>query len=141
MRNCSIQGIGILAAAIVAIEAHPHPAALSRTGTALSTLECVASYAPNFPQRLKDLILSAREDDAALEALNELLPAADPLYRALLGTTQAVDLVRGGVKVNALPERVDAVVNHRIAEQRCVFWVGCNNEGCVWELTLPQLGP
>ncbi len=40
--------------------------------------------------------------------------------KALLGTTQAVDLVVGGVKVNALPERVEAVVNHRIGEASSV---------------------
>ena len=37
-------------------------------------------------------------------------------------TTQAIDLVQGGVKANALPlpEEAWAVVNHRIATQRSV---------------------
>jgi len=39
----------------------------------------------------------------------------------LIGTTQAIDLVRGGVKTNALPEEAWAVVNYRIATQRSVF--------------------
>lgn len=30
-------------------------------------------------------------------------------------TSQAVDIVSGGVKINALPERVSAIVNHRVA--------------------------
>ena len=29
-------------------------------------------------------------------------------------TTQAVDLISGGVKINALPEQASAVINHRI---------------------------
>ena len=45
----------------------------------------------------------------------------DPLMmKAILSTTQAVDLIEGGVKVNALPERTSAVVNHRIAAERWV---------------------
>jgi Gly-Xaa carboxypeptidase len=48
----------------------------------------------------------------------------DPSYRALIGTTQAIDLVQGGVKTNALPEEAWAVVNHRIATQRYVFAYG-----------------
>ncbi|KAJ2977815.1 hypothetical protein NUW54_g11373 [Trametes sanguinea] len=43
-----------------------------------------------------------------------------PRFEAVLRTTQAVDLVQGGVKVNALPEKVSAVVNHRIAEHSSV---------------------
>jgi len=35
-------------------------------------------------------------------------------------TTQAIDLVQGGVKANALPEEAWAVVNHRIATQSSV---------------------
>ena len=45
----------------------------------------------------------------------------DPIYSALIGTTQAIDLVQGGVKSNALPEEAWAVINHRIATQRSVF--------------------
>jgi Gly-Xaa carboxypeptidase len=44
----------------------------------------------------------------------------DPFYNALIGTTQAIDLVQGGVKSNALPEEAWAVINHRIATQRSV---------------------
>jgi len=39
----------------------------------------------------------------------------DSALRSLAATTQAIDIIRGGVKVNALPERAWAVVNHRIA--------------------------
>jgi Gly-Xaa carboxypeptidase len=36
------------------------------------------------------------------------------VWRALVGTTTAVDMIQGGVKSNALPEQAWAVVNHRI---------------------------
>lgn len=35
--------------------------------------------------------------------------------RLVLKTTQAVDVIEGGVKVNALPESAHAIINHRIA--------------------------
>ena len=40
--------------------------------------------------------------------------------KALVTTTQAVDIIRGGAKVNALPELVTAVVNHRISFEHSV---------------------
>ena len=39
-------------------------------------------------------------------------------FKSLAGTTQAIDLIGGGVKSNALPEQAWAVVNHRIATDR-----------------------
>lgn len=45
---------------------------------------------------------------------------ADNVYRSLIGTTQAITLTQGGVKSNALPEQAWAVINHRIATERCV---------------------
>jgi Gly-Xaa carboxypeptidase len=58
--------------------------------------------------------------------------------RALIGTTQAIDLVQGGVKSNALPEEAWAVVNHRIATQRSVF---CNNisSSTLYSFIVPML--
>ena len=43
-----------------------------------------------------------------------VLRALSPLDRTFFQTTQAVDLIHGGVKINALPEQVVAAVNHRI---------------------------
>ncbi|EEB86907.1 hypothetical protein MPER_15977, partial [Moniliophthora perniciosa FA553] len=41
-----------------------------------------------------------------------------PFFDVLLKTTQAVDIIQGGVKVNALPELASVIINHRIAEHR-----------------------
>jgi carboxypeptidase PM20D1 len=38
----------------------------------------------------------------------------DHVSRALLGTSQAVTMVQGGVKANVLPERACATVNYRL---------------------------
>ncbi|THU92711.1 hypothetical protein K435DRAFT_840504 [Dendrothele bispora CBS 962.96] len=36
------------------------------------------------------------------------------LWKSMSGTTQAIDVINGGVKSNALPEQAFAVINHRI---------------------------
>lgn len=60
-------------------------------------------------------------DDRALKRLDEQLSRSGQAaeYQASVATTQAVDIIRGGVKVNALPESAYAVMNHRIMERRC----------------------
>ena len=86
----------------------------------LELLECVAEYGA-IPDSVRYLIQDAQTDDHALKELANLLPGLDPVFEALLSTTQAVTLVNGGVKVNALLEVAEAVINHRIAEDRYGF--------------------
>ena len=52
---------------------------------------------------------SSHSDTLAIEAAK-----AGPSIKYLMQTSIAVDTIVGGVKVNALPERVTADVNHRI---------------------------
>ena len=114
------QAIGILASAIVELEAHPHEAKLRRSGTLFEEVQCAAEYGPDVPAHIKQLANAAIEDDSALERLTSAILDWNPAFVAQLGATQAVDVISGGVKVNALPETASAVVNHRIAEHRCV---------------------
>lgn len=48
-------------------------------------------------------------------ARQHVLDVLSPAVRLMLKTTQAADIVQGGVKVNALPESAYAIMNHRIA--------------------------
>lgn len=116
-----IQSIGILALLIVAIEKNPHPTSFPRSGTSFADAQCAATYGPQYPSTLRRLARLALTDDKALEEFKAGLLAAHPIYSAVFRTTQAADVVRGGVKVNALPEGAEVIVNHRIAEHRCVF--------------------
>ncbi|KAJ7216742.1 hypothetical protein B0H12DRAFT_342835 [Mycena haematopus] len=97
--------IGILAALIVHLEAHAPVLTLELDTPVFDMASCLAAHAPDIPPKLK----------RAGEMLVE-----DPMTPALLGTTQAVDLISGGVKSNALPEQAVALVNHRIATQSSV---------------------
>jgi len=113
------QSIGILSNIITEIEEHPHETTLPRDGTTFSMIQCLTKYSPQTPQSLKDLVKKALYNDEALELVKEEFIKFQPWASSLLGTTQAVDLISGGVKVNALPEIAYAVVNHRIAQDRC----------------------
>ncbi|WFD26921.1 Gly-Xaa carboxypeptidase [Malassezia nana] len=49
------------------------------------------------------------------KARAQVLAILSPEGRSFFQTTQAADVFHGGIKVNALPERGEAYVNHRIA--------------------------
>ncbi|KAF8141978.1 hypothetical protein EV363DRAFT_1425979 [Boletus edulis] len=109
-------GIGILADLITELEAHPHEPELARGRTYYQGLECRAKYDTSFPASMKKLVQQSQTSDAKLRELQDVLIDFDPMFYAMSGTTQAIDLIGGGVKVNALPEAVWAVANYRIAD-------------------------
>ena len=120
--NTFPQSIGILSRLLVEYEANPIEPHLERGTPIYSTIQCVGQYGKNLPARLRALVKTSVQSDRALRKLEAEL-IKDPIYGALIGTTQAIDLVQGGVKANALPEEAWALVNHRIATQRSVFCI------------------
>lgn len=110
--------IGILSEVITLIEAKQYPTRLYEENPYFTQLQCGAAYSPEFDHKLKKLlserlhshyVCAAKPDLLAIEAAKQ---GADIKY--LLQTSQAVDIISGGVKINALPERAQAMVNHRI---------------------------
>lgn len=77
------------------------------------TLQCYAAYGPSLPSSLRHTIKRSTHSKKALKKLGKVL-IEDKGWKALLGTTQAIDVITGGVKSNALPEQAWAIVNHRI---------------------------
>jgi carboxypeptidase PM20D1 len=97
--------IGILAAAVARLEAHPAPGRLE--GATRRMFEVLGPEMPLGPRfALANLWLFGW--------LVERQLAATPSTNALLRTTTAVTLVEGGVKENVLPTRARAVVHFRI---------------------------
>ena len=82
---------------------------------------CLATHRLSVPLRTPHALKRAtgtNDDVTPRHAKSPFLaPDTDPSgqFHALVGTTQASDLVRGGVKANALLESAWAIVNHRIA--------------------------
>jgi carboxypeptidase PM20D1 len=97
--------IGILARAIERLEDQPFPAHLD--GVAWQTLEALGPEFP-FGTRL------ALANTWLFGPLVERQLAASPPMNALLRTTAAVTLARGGVRDNVLPRSARAIVNVRV---------------------------
>ena len=108
-------GIGVTAELITKIEANPYEPRLYSENPFLGFLKCGAAHSPEFPSKLKKLLPSHKgassyiEDKLALEAAK-----AGDAVKYLFTTSLAPDVISGGVKNNALPERTRVLVNHRI---------------------------
>ncbi|KAG1880394.1 hypothetical protein C8R48DRAFT_683828 [Suillus tomentosus] len=111
--------IGMLAELLVQYEKNPFETHLTRGSPTYRNAQCMAQYAPGVSSSLKEHMLHAEHCDEALRAAEEEL-FKDRTFMSLVGTTQAIDLVDGGVKVNALPEQAWAIVNHRISTESSI---------------------
>lgn len=140
--------IGILSELIYLIESTQYPTRLYDENPYFTQLQCGAAYSPDFDPKLKKLLdqrlvesgsgvegnghtCAKKSDTLAWEAAKQ-----GPEIKYLLQTSQAVDIISGGVKVNALPERAQAIVNHRVngsclnfltsllfaSHSRCFLW-------------------
>ncbi|KAF8582795.1 carboxypeptidase S [Ramaria rubella] len=112
--------IGILSSLLVVLESNPLVPHIGRTQPTYSTLQCLAAHAPDMPKHLRKDILRSKKSNKALRRVEEYIFPRDISTKALVSTTQAIDLISGGVKTNALPEQAAAVVNHRIATDSSV---------------------
>jgi len=61
------------------------------------TLVCMATHSANVKKELRQAILDSATSDKALEAVASMI-FEDPETRSLVGTTRAIDIIRGGVK-------------------------------------------
>jgi Gly-Xaa carboxypeptidase len=93
------ESVGLLSQAINQLEAHPYTPHLTASSPYLKYLTCLADYSPKLPGSLRKMIKDPKKWGKLARELSK-----DVKERAFLGTTQAVDLISGGVKVNALPE-------------------------------------
>nr|CDI56321.1 probable CPS1-Gly-X carboxypeptidase YSCS precursor [Melanopsichium pennsylvanicum 4] len=131
--------IGFLSQLITAIEAHPYSPTIQILGKkhdevnpALQYLQCTRD-APKADMKLTKALkklqklqnkvvagcgagkLGRKWLKKKLEAqVDKALSLMSREQRFGFQTTQAVDLISGGVKINALPEQASAVINHRI---------------------------
>ncbi|KAJ6111962.1 hypothetical protein N7523_008023 [Penicillium sp. IBT 18751x] len=106
-------GIGIMAEILYELERQElFSPRLDPSHPSHGMLECQARYSPSHVEPwLADKLA---EGDA--KALGEAVASSrGPAVRYTLQTSQAADLIRGGVKTNALPEKISAVVNYRVA--------------------------
>lgn len=130
------QSIGILAQLLVKVEANPFKPHLVcpnfrplnvyrlsqqvRGSPMYKFAQCLAVHSPGLPKRLRKDILRSEYSDKALRIAEKQL-LTNTGFKVRVSTTQAIDMIQGGVKVNALPEQAWAVINHRISTERRVI--------------------
>ncbi|KAG1760147.1 hypothetical protein EDD22DRAFT_955247 [Suillus occidentalis] len=111
--------IGMLAELLVQYEKNPFEVHLTRGSPTYRSAQCMAQHAPGVSSSLKEYMLRAEHCDGALHAAEQEL-FKNRAFMSLVGTTQAIDIVDGGMKVNALPEQAWAIVNHRISTESSI---------------------
>jgi Gly-Xaa carboxypeptidase len=113
--------IGYLSALIAHLEAHRQTPHLSRSLVIYRGIQCQSAWASGVEESFVNLVVRSMKDNKWLRVLERNVFESDVqgYLKSLVVTTQAVDLIEGGVKMNVLPERASAVINHRIATDRC----------------------
>ncbi|KAG8901325.1 hypothetical protein FRB99_005386, partial [Tulasnella sp. 403] len=121
--------IGYLALLIAHLEAHPRKPRLSRESPMYASVQCSAAHAPGLSQTFRDEVKRSGRSNKALSKVEKMLFAGEggvalghdiEALKSVLSTTQAVDIISGGVKSNVLPEHASAIVNHRISTDSSV---------------------
>lgn len=111
--------IGIMSQLITKIEDKEFSPILTNNNPVLGQLYCLAEHSKILNKSIKGDILKAQIDQNANQRVVEYL-SKDAETKYLITTSQAVDIIEGGVKSNALPEHVSVVVNSRIAVEENV---------------------
>lgn len=111
--------IGILSRLISKIEDAEFESVITNNNPVLNGLQCMAEYSSLLDKKLKSDILRAHFDAGANKKVLEYLNL-DRILKYMVTTSQAVDIIGGGVKSNALPEHASVLVNHRIAIEESV---------------------
>lgn len=108
--------IGLMANVISELEDNPFAPSINdwRSDPTASMFQCVARYSPDLSSHYKhaflDLDISGNRKD-----LIDYVTSKGGAMQYTIRTSQAVDILHGGIKVNALPELVTAKINYRVA--------------------------
>ena len=108
-------GIGVMSEFITMVEGNLYEPHFHPENPFLRLLQCGAAHGPEFPPEWKKLLASqSNANSDKKDRLANAVAESSDLLKYLLTTSVAVDIIGGGVKANALPERTTALINHRI---------------------------
>lgn len=110
-------GIGVMSQLIVALEDKPYLPRLNDDNPYLGLLNCGHEHGDDFPKGLGKLLNKRGRQGKGhchRDALAEEAAKAGDGTKYLFTTSFAPDIIHGGVKVNALPERTALRINYRI---------------------------
>ena len=115
-------GIGIMSEVVVALEARPYEPRLTKENPFRGFLQCQARYSPGQLEPWLRKTLENDEHDIGVR----LAEARGGEIRFSMQTSQAVTIIGGGNKVNALRESVTANINYRIAPHNSLEVIKAN---------------
>lgn len=104
--------IGMMSEIVVALESSPFEPQIIEDGPIHEALICFTEYSPDVFPPLTDSIKNGDLYQAA-----RLLAQVQRETQYFIQTSQAVDWIAGGQKINSLPEFTTLGVNHRFAPQ------------------------
>ena len=111
--------IGIMGALARLIEDTPFPPKLTTSNPFFKFLQCLAVHSPELNEQVKQAIFHSGDDPIANKLVTKFV-SKSRLTRYNIQTSQALDVIRGGLKVNALPEEVTLLTNFRISTDSSV---------------------
>lgn len=112
--------IGIMGELLTLIENDQYAAVFSPENPTFDYMQCLAKHAGNsMNKKLRKSILRAGYDKFANAYVLKFLESFKA-SKYLVKTSQAIDIIRGGEKNNALPEFVSLLTNHRVAIESTV---------------------
>lgn len=107
--------IGIMGELSYIIEKDPYEPIFTPKNPVFGLMQCLATHSgEKMSPILRKSILRAGFDKLANAFVTKVL-SQDLTTKYLVQTSQSQDLIRGGEKVNALPESVQLITNHRVA--------------------------
>lgn len=111
--------IGIIGDLIVQIEKDSFKTYFTDSNPTYFQYVCLAENALDIDKVFKENILNSQNDKKANKYVRDVINE-DRFTSYAIKTTQALDIINGGVKVNALPEFVELIINSRIALEESV---------------------
>ncbi|ODQ82120.1 hypothetical protein BABINDRAFT_46355 [Babjeviella inositovora NRRL Y-12698] len=106
--------IGIMSSLVKLLETETFEPILTDENPTMGFLQCLAEHDTSLPTKWRSTILKAVHNKAANLKVLEYL-SSSKLSKFLVRTSQAVDIIKGGAKSNALPEHVSIISNYRVA--------------------------
>lgn len=126
--------IGIIGDLIVQIENDKFPTYFTDYNPTYYQYVCLAENAIDIDESFKNDILNSLIDKDANKNVRNIINK-DRLTSYAIKTTQALDIIRGGVKANALPEFVELIINSSIALEENVL-IAFKNSSKILKLSL-----
>ncbi|KAI3403179.2 CPS1 [Candida oxycetoniae] len=116
--------IGIISELGYLIEKDPYSPVLTPRNPIFNYFQCLAVHDPKdkIPSFFKKIIMRSGYDKFANAKLIEKI-SQNKFSKYLIRTSQALDIISGGEKANALPENTKLLVNHRIAIESNIEFV------------------